>query len=402
MTDETVSEGIINRNGILWVHFRFKGIKCRESLQLKTTPKNIKVAERKRALILYEIEENTFEYKKHFPKSKRLLLFGAAPIKDILVKRQMQAWIEGHVNFIAHSTFCTYNKYINKHINPLLGERLLSSLTKNDLKWFVSELVNTGLSRKSISDILLPLRQMLEDAHDNQIISANPAIRLRLKNLRTNETAKATDIIDPFSLNEIRLILKALEGQVLNFFQFSLGTGMRTSELIELQWDDIDWQTNIVKVRRAKVMKEIKDTKTRAGTRDIPLYPLALEALKAQKQYTFLVGLNDQRYIFHDPNKHLPWVSDKAPRESHWRPVLRSVNVRYRYPYQCRHTLISHMLAWNEPITLIAELAGHNSAEMIFRRYARWIKGGPSETRYWMLTRDEILGHGHNVDTISL
>lgn len=401
MKDITIAEGIINRNGILWIHFRFKGVKCRESLKLEVSPKNIKIAERKRSRILDEINEGSFNYENHFPESKRVGVFGGIVRKDVLVMDQMTNWLKGHENFIAHSTHNTYLKYLNRHIGPKLGKKALADITKNDIKAFISQLVDENLSRKSIADILIPLRQMFNDAQDNHLIKITPFVgKMPLRNLRTNEKKKESDDIDPFSFNEIQLILQAFDGQLLNFFQFALGTGMRTSELIELRWDDVDWQDQFIKVRRAKVMGEIKETKTRAGARDIPILPLAMDALKAQKAYTYLADLNGERYIFHHPQHHRPWASDKAPRESFWRPQLRLIGVRYRYPYQCRHTLISHMAAWNEPITMIAELAGHSSAEMIFRRYAKWMKGGPSEHRYWTMTRNALLlGRGHNLDT---
>jgi integrase len=40
---------------------------------------------------------------------------------------------------------------------------------------------------------------------------------------------------------------------------------LRTSELIALEWDDIDWINGVVHVVRAVVKKRVKGTKTEAG-----------------------------------------------------------------------------------------------------------------------------------------
>jgi integrase len=65
-------------------------------------------------------------------------------------------------------------------------------------------------------------------------------------------------------------------------------TGLRTSEVIALRWDDVDWQRMTIRVRRAitRAARGIaEDTKTIAGRRDVKLLA---PALQAQKIYTFL------------------------------------------------------------------------------------------------------------------
>ncbi|MCL4461246.1 MAG: hypothetical protein M1297_05985 [Nitrospirae bacterium] len=64
--------------------------------------------------------------------------------------------------------------------------------------------------------------------HDG-IIDKNPMERV--KNLKI-ETRKA----DPFTLEEIGKILDIAQGQMRNLIQFAVWTGLRTSELIALEW----------------------------------------------------------------------------------------------------------------------------------------------------------------------
>ena len=60
-------------------------------------------------------------------------------------------------------------------------------------------------------------------------------------------------------------------------------TGMRTSELIALEWGDIDPVRQVARVRRASVRKILKVPKTQAGERDVVLLAGARSALDAQK-----------------------------------------------------------------------------------------------------------------------
>ena len=83
-------------------------------------------------------------------------------------------------------------------------------------------------------------------------------------------------------------ILDNCEGQIRNYFKFAIWTGLRTSELIALEWGDIDFVNGFICVRRASVLSKIKKTKTDSGMRDVMLLPPALDVLNEQKQHTFL------------------------------------------------------------------------------------------------------------------
>ena len=67
-------------------------------------------------------------------------------------------------------------------------------------------------------------------------------------------------------------------------------------------------------------------TKTAAGMRDVRLLPPALEALRAQRTQTELLGGE----IFHDDRTNAPWSGDQALRLGPWRRALRTAGVRYR------------------------------------------------------------------------
>lgn len=112
-----------------------------------------------------------------------------------------------------------------------------------------------------------------------------------------------------------------------------------------------------------------KTTKTKAGTRDVHLLPLALaalEALEAQKVHTFLA----YERVFHNPLKDAPWETDKQIR-SLWTFVLKAAGVRYRNPYQTRHTYACTLLSRGEGELWVAQQLGHKGVEMVRRHYGK-------------------------------
>lgn len=52
---------------------------------------------------------------------------------------------------------------------------------------------------------------------------------------------------------------------------------------------------------------------------------------------------------------------------------LKRAGVRYRRPYQTRHTFASMMLTAGESPIWIAAQMGHADTGMIYRKYGRWI-----------------------------
>ena len=56
--------------------------------------------------------------------------------------------------------------------------------------------------------------------------------------------------------------------------------------------------------------------------------------------------------------------------------ICKVAGVRYRNPYQTRHTFGSTMLAAGHAPLRVAGWMGHEGPEMLYRSYARWIEQG--------------------------
>jgi integrase len=74
------------------------------------------------------------------------------------------------------------------------------------------------------------------------------------------------------------------------YFEFAFFTGMRTSEMLALQWSDIDFVSNYARVSKAQSKGHLNDRTEIAEVRDVCLNDRALHALQAVKPLTFLAG----------------------------------------------------------------------------------------------------------------
>lgn len=359
------------RNGVrrasassIEISFMFQGQQCRERIPLEPTTANLKRAEKHKAAIELAIYEGTFDYAATFPKSKRAMRLGYQT-GQIPLSQYLEQWLERKEAHLKASTLDGYRKIISGVLSPKLGHVPLVTLTRKMVR---DELVKVQASNKRLANVQSCLRSALNDALDDELIDTNP---LAGWTYSVKGKPKAEDEIDPFTKEEQAAILAAAQGQYRNLLQFAFWTGLRTSELVALEWGDIDWIRGEVRVSRGltKAAKEAELPKTAAGVRDVKLLPMAREALERQKEHTYMVGAA----VFHDPRYSKPFDGDQAIRKSFWIPTIRKAKVRYRNPYQTRHTYASMMLSAGEHPMWVAKQMGHSSWMMIAKVYGRYI-----------------------------
>lgn len=346
------------------ISFMLEGKQCRERIPLEPTPANLKRAEKHKAAIELAIYNGTFDYAATFPKSKRAAKLGyqtgQIPLSDYLEK-----WLERKESHLKASTLDGYRKIVKGVLVPQLGTQPLITITRKMVRDALSTI---DASNKRLANVQSCLRSALNDAVDDELIESNP---LAGWTYSVKGKPKDEDDIDPFTKEEQAAILAAATGQYRNLLQFAFWTGLRTSELVALEWGDIDWVRGEVRVSRGltKAAKEAELPKTAAGVRDVKLLPMARSALEEQKQHTYLAG----GIIFHDQRYGRPFDGDQAIRKSFWIPTIRCAKVRYRNPYQTRHTYASMMLSAGEHPMWVAKQMGHSSWMMIAKVYGRYI-----------------------------
>lgn len=362
----------IGSDSSIEIDFYFRGVRCRERIKLEPNEKNLKYAERFKARIEDEIAKNQFDYARHFPESrKKIQLFYGVRGDEITIETYIQKWLEEEKQNVRHSTWQGYQQMVKGSIIPVFGKLRLSELTRRHVKDWMG--TRTDVSPKTLGNTLSVLRIALDEAVEDEFIEVSPLAGWHMKRLKSSKTRgrRARYQVDPFSIEEQVAIFSAMSGQNLHMMQFAFWTGLRTSELCGLDWTDIDWIRGVVRVRfvLTRGMKEPEeDTKTPAGERDVKLLPPAREALVRQKQFTFLKN----REVFENPKTGERWMGP-YPIWEMWGSALKRAGVRYRNPYQTRHTYASTLLQAGEPVQWVAAQMGHKNWALTAKVYSRWI-----------------------------
>lgn len=211
------------------ITFMYRGVRCRERIALKPSPTNLKKAEQHKAAIEHAISIGGFDYSVTFPGSPRAAKFAPEANRET-VAGFLTRWLDGKKRHVSSSTFDGYRKIVELRLVPALGERMVVELKRKDVRDWLSTL---EISNKTLSNIQSCLRSALNDAAEEELIDVNP---LAGWTYARKEALAKDDDVDPFSPEEQQAVLAALSGQARNMMQFALWTGLRTSELVALDW----------------------------------------------------------------------------------------------------------------------------------------------------------------------
>ncbi|AKS22818.1 MAG: hypothetical protein C75L2_00020097 [Leptospirillum sp. Group II 'C75'] len=377
--------GVRIRGESIQISFYWRGQRFQKTLKLEPTKQNLKYAERLRSSILLEIAQGTFDPSKYFRKKEDT-------DDGVLVSVALSGWLEAVERTLSVSTFRGYRSAVHHRLLPAFGHVKMKDLTTQAVRKWIGSL--TDISNKRINNLLTPLRAIFADAYQDGQINRNPLDRIRNLPLATKEP-------EPFTPEEISRILAAADPISRNLFQFAFWSGLRTSELIGLEWGDVDFKKGFVSVRRAVLRGHVKETKTKSGHRDIVLLIPAREALERQMEYTFLLGPKG-RVFCHPLTRKAFWMDQEIYR--FWDSLLRKAGVPFRNPYQTRHTYASLLLSAGENPMFVAQQMGHRDWGMIRKRYGRWIpsadpEAGKKANALWKPSEKKEGGNSDNMVT---
>lgn len=254
-----------------------------------------------------------------------------------------------------------YNNVFEKRIVPFFGEMDIKSILSTDLKRWQSALVKEGLSGGRIQNIRSVFYSILSDAVLDGIIPNNP-----FDNIQT--VTKEDPEINPFTLNEVEMLINTAQGWFKNMLILAFFTGMRTGEMMALRWEHIDFDKDLIRVRLSRRSGITSKPKTRSSIRDIIMLPRVKEALKQQ---FLLTGLKNKD-VFLTQQGISGFQFANALTERHWHPLCQKMGLEKRDFYHTRHTFATLMISHGEDILWVANTMGHKDITMVMKKYAKY------------------------------
>jgi integrase len=191
---------------------------------------------------------------------------------------------------LERSTLDQYRQHLDRHIVPLIGAVKLSRLTVPMVRGFEDKLA-LDRSAAMVRKVRSSLGAILADAQERGLVGQNVVRALRARRRRGQESradkrqkGKLKVGVDIPTPDEIRAIVKVLDGRWRPLLLTAIFAGLRGSELRGLRWADIDLKRSELCVRqRADRYDAIGRPKTEAGERSVPLPPMLVAALRAHR-----------------------------------------------------------------------------------------------------------------------
>ena len=153
---------------------------------------------------------------------------------------------------------------------------------------------------------------------------------------------------------------------------------MRQSEVLGLEWSDIDWQSGKIYVRRVLQQGQFYEPKTQSSRRAVIVPPVLVEALRVhQVRQSVELQQNPMDLVF--PNSAGRPMASRNLSQRIFEPALRAAGLRKVSFHALRHSYVSLLLSQGESIKFISRQVGHASAKMTLDIYCHLLEGANEE-----------------------
>lgn len=325
-----------------------------------------------------------------------------------------------------------YDHVLKTVFIPVLGNLIISKITPLNCQNIIKKMENKGLKATTIRKRFSMLNSVFKYAYRLNIIHENPCDRCELPkldqddelhyfNLEQSQTfLKILD--DPVTFNYSDRKRKDSKGQEYTvnhyqatrsvsmmfkvYFTIAIYSGFRREEMTALTWQDIDFEESTISINKAvahtKEGQIIKETKTKAGNRDIILPEVCFDLLDQWKQEQkktsaimgedwkgFTGGKFDQNFIFiqadgkmmdlctpyHKFHKIINAYNRKldheaeAEKDPEKKALIQSKKLPVIRLHDLRHTSATLLLSENVDIETVAHRMGHSKASVTLDIY---------------------------------
>lgn len=264
---------------------------------------------------------------------------------------------------------------------PILGARKINELTTAEIRaWhnLLAENCGSYTARRALTH----LRAILALAEEDFKVRA-PAMPRSVGRVR--HRPKKT-ILKP---DEVSRLLEAAKSdkQFGPYVAFGFVAGTRPSEQLGLLWEDVDFENNVIHIRR---MQERDGTlcaltKTAAGARVVPMCAM-LRAMLLEWRVSCPRVDGELNRVFPVLGQRQAWPNPRkgggGPLSYHrflrrfWRPFFKKRGIPYVTPHAARHGFVSTLQMQGVEVGLVAKLVGHSNAAVTLSVYTQALRGG--------------------------
>lgn len=317
-----------------------------------------------------------------------------ADAHGMTVAEFLEDWVQTYTKHLRPNTLADYKNSFKRFVIPLIGGERLGNLSTAMIQRAYNKVLEMErkpakyetrngkrveiqpaqyYSGKTVGNIHTALHVALEQARREGLIGRNPADDVKLPKKEMREYTIPT-------VEQFRTIMEDLKGAECYLVILTCALlGCRRGEALGLYWSDIDFDANIVSLKRAYILNaeskipEVGDLKTSNGRRTLPLPTLLKSELLAMQQRNLAEAVSigpcktASPFIFatHTGKPFRPDSISQALKRAAAKAGLPDMRL-----HDLRHMAITYMLVEGIDPKTVSAMAGHATAQFTLNQYA--------------------------------
>jgi len=223
-----------------------------------------------------------------------------------------------------------------------LGDRTLRQVVVGDVQRYVARRL-TEVRPASVNREIAFLKRVFNVAIDDELIESNPVRKVKLLKENNARVRYLTD-------DEETKLRAEIGEERWHVVALALNTGLRRAELFNLQWEHVDFNTNVLTIPRTKAGR----------ARRLPMNSQVRNFLRA------LPSRLKSQWVF-------PSASGETPVDSQnfmnrvFTPAIKRAGIQHFRWHDLRHTFASRLVMKGVDIRTTQELLGHADIRMTLR-----------------------------------
>lgn len=275
-----------------------------------------------------------------------------------------ELWKENRRKVVKHSTYCAYSLIIKTHLLPTFGDSVL--ITETKVQEFVFEKIESGLSVKTVHDIVAVLKSIGKYGAKHSLC-AIPSWDIEYPTVAKSKPLPILSIHDHKRL--LGIISNSPTTQNIGVL-IALCCGLRIGEVCALQWENVDMKNRKITVAftagriyncETKATEQyLSSPKTSTSNREVPISPILYKALcgvrRLQKGDKYVVG---DGYKAKEPRTY---------RETFSR-LLKRHGIPQMVFHGLRHTFATRCIESGCDYKTVSEILGHSNVATTLNLY---------------------------------
>lgn len=297
-------------------------------------------------------------------------------------------WLESIQGSVRPRTLDQYQGVVRNHLEPVLGEIKLRELQPYQIQQLYNSLLAEGKSNRTVQLVHSVIHRALVVGQQLGLVGRNPASAVTPPKVPQKEMQVLDD-------NQARQLLIAAQGDRYEaMYYLAITTGLRQGELLGLKWEDIDFSSGILQVKRqlqrvpGKGVR-LSEPKTKAGRRQIQLGPESVNQLiiHRRRQDIEREGEEWEEHSLIFPSS-VGTPTGQRNLHRFYKRLLKKAGLPDIRFHDLRHTAATLMLLNGIPLIVVSRRLGHSKPSVTLDIYGHYLPGMQAEAAVMM---DELV-----------